>query len=279
MQMQVYKEMLASLNIPLEIEEEVQKEAPEVSCCSMFNNQEYNGGFMACSDCGKVDRLSQKYAYHLEQKPDFFGHYNHGYSIHKKRFYQAYTNLKDHFYRLIGYSHASAPCEEWNSTGYCTRRCFDINRCKNCYGRHRSLVCPVPLNWKVKMKKEFNWRSEGAYEQLKCYLKKNRLSCQYKNIFALLYGLGGPLPSINPQQYENIVRLLRTIYNFYCDELREQDHKRSLGSALMILKYCLDTLGIDYYYEMPMLKTVKAQERVLAFIGRFKKSHIITPQE
>jgi len=278
--MEAYASLLAEIGIDICVEAEVvqatEQEAVLVKCCEQFNNTMETDGFMACWTCGKIDRLSQTFVTQLNQKPDFFGRRNCGFSLYKKRFYQAHTNLKDHFQRLLGYSLMSIPCAKWNETGKCySAKCKNIHRCANCYSRHRSEKCPIPRNWRMVMTRQFDWRRRDAYSSLKKYLKENRLSSQYKNIFAILYSLGGPVPVISPRQHEQIVSLLREVYWFYCDGWQKIVRDcGSLGSALMILKYVLETLEIDYYYTIPDLKTEKARTRVNEFISAFVEYRI-----
>ena len=252
----------------------------KISCCDNPQNivcDMSTDYFSTCCVCAKQDPFPQHQLHFIQGKQDG-RRPNQGFSIGKKRrYYLAFTNLKDHFYRYKAYSQAPLFCTHWNEGLKCLtyysvpeRKCNKRHRCCNCLGRHPHYKCNVDSNWKEVLKRTVDMRGKFTYILVKRFLKTNKLCMYYKHVFELIYELGGMPPKNLRNGLINsaILADMKVIYYFYVQE-QTSDRKHSLSSALMILDFVLKINNVPSYYLLPALKSKHACSEVVEFIKRF----------
>lgn len=182
----IFADMLQEIGITVSSPEPYPKEEPEPqplrTCCGQ-QLWEYIGGELACPQCGKVHE--QEYMMTTEYWSEFepCGSKYHMVYV-RKRYYKPLTHFKEHLRRYMGARFTELPDHLWTTL-------------KN----DATLDCTLP----------------DAYTQVKDRLKRLKMSKYYKEIFMLIYSLGGQPPKISNQQYLLCIRSFeRYVYTDEC---------------------------------------------------------------
>lgn len=231
------------------LEKEFPQEEPKLlfmqTCCGEEVVWPHHG-YRVCYVCGKVaDGVI------LEQPQSAFDKNNNmssyrsakntvsqGWEMRYKRKYRSYTHFRDHLYRYAG-----------------SRTRCDLELAKD--------LMHVDMN---------DW---NAYLEVKKVLKKKKLSKRYRDIFTIIYQLGGEKPKLSSQliqQCNNDYRALETYFN----ENKEYFGRKSMPSVYMLLDIILRKNGHEPKYFIPQVKDKKLNKRVQDFFNKFD-ADIISP--
>lgn len=256
-------------------------------CC---NDQDPVNGEadIVCNQCGMIlDTALYEFHYNFKNVGvDGKNRANSGVVVvPEKRPYKQITNLKMQYKQYMGWRINSAVyCESYNLYAKCSsvaaRKCRCNHKCFHCDGSHAGVKCPNP-NWIEKI--EFSVDDRNAYAVVRNQLKKMNMSWQYRNIFSIIYELGGRRPAHSARDTERIIIALIVVQNFYnqgrVDVLRRgrgMKKCRSLGSSKMLLSAILNMLDKEPFYHIPSLKNHEAHERVLRFFYSF--TNYVSPE-
>lgn len=133
-------------------------------------------------------------------------------------------------------------------------------------------MAPAWLMNKVRTLQWLNIEDTECYAKMREWMRaKPSLRKYYKNIFELLYSCGGKQPY---EAARHIPRLeaeyVAMCYHFeqtVCDKRG----RTSMFNAWMVLDYLLDRFRCKSYYQLPMVKDRKANEKIHNFIESYKE--------
>lgn len=246
---------------------------PSSSCCLLKENIDINEEYYeVCCKCGKIGRFAGYQNDFIQQRSTDFVKPIQRYQIHKKKFYECFTNLRDHFYLLLGNLSGNSPCRDWNlkKCYKSVKQCRFIHRCLNCMGKHNVKNCKIDRNWFNDLCNEIDFYDKWAFYKIFQYLKSRGINGQYKNIFNFLYQKGLKYPQYTSNQIQTILQELRNIHHFFNDF---KQIKKSMPSSYMILDYVFQIHNIPFPYEIPVLKSDEARERVFNFLKTYHENH------
>jgi hypothetical protein len=153
-----------------------------------------------------------------------------GVTFKKKRFYSPTTHFKEHLRRYMG-------------------------------ARFRDL--PENLIEELKEVKTLNVECRDAYFQVKQELKVRGYNKYYKEIYTIIYLLGGVHPKVSMEQYEECVRQFKVLM-FYFFKSRSRFGRYSMPSMYMVMEFLLKRNGHEPYYTIPHLKDDELRARVVS---------------
>lgn len=241
-----YAELLkeAGIDIP---EEDVEKEEVSggkvvYSCCG--ETEEEGGsdwtveGMLVCWTCGKVLEMKQ---FVFEDPQEYPGQGSplgsksqHG-PAPKRRIYKRLTHFKEHIRRYVG-----------------------------------ARFTPVPEEVMKELRSQnINTADRGCYEVVKQALKKLKKPKLYKEIFTIIYDLGGTAPKI-----DHIIKELYDQYSafdHYFEQLRESTKRKNGISFYMVLDMMLKEQGYESAYDFPYLKNEELQDKVREIFKHIRK--------
>lgn len=242
-------------------------------CCTDQYPKETNE-VVICRTCGIVLRY-QVYKFEFPfRNEDSSGHAtsNSGrQAIPEKRRYKQITNLKFQYKQYMGWAvNGAAPCPKYNSGTKCRpirlNKCKFAHKCSYCEGPHTGKSCKHK-NWLNEI--VFNRSDRNAYMAIRQQLRKRKMPWQYRNIFGIIYKLGGLYPKHSAVDGDKIIVALIVIENFFHQRQKGQREgafkKRSLGSSKMLLSSVLKMTGNEPFYRLPELKNKQANEKVNEF--------------
>lgn len=205
------------------------------TCCDVV--QEGADHMLTCWGCGKVFDI---YNVVNEEEPDFSGGPLGGRSQYsplvKKRIYKRLTHFKEHVRRFLG--------------------------------ARFTVISPEIIN---EISKEIpNLKDRQCYNKVKGVLKRLKRPKLYKEIFTIIYQLGGVKPTL--KNVDNIYQLYRNFDYYYALKVRDGQIKRRNGiSFYMMLDLFLKEMGHESYYEIPYLKDLELRSQVLEIFTQIKK--------
>lgn len=217
--------------------EELEKEynllikEPAMKCCldenGSFSFVTYDG-FPTCTLCGKVQTSFQHLDDSAITKPSFgelLG-LNNGYVFVSPRFYKPISHFREHLRRYMGANNVNL-----------TKNQLDL------------------------LKSELDETDPKAYMILKDLLKKNNLPRQYKNIWSILYQLGGKIPDLTNNQFHGCLNLFKKFLIIF-DKHKQLWKRKSIPSHYMLLNEFLVLVNHEKYYEFPVLKNEHLKKNV-----------------
>lgn len=211
------------------------------TCCG---KQEWEIGhvnkesMLACWQCGKI--LEEKHTYILEEDeyPDDgkpLGSKSQYGPLPKRRIYKRITHFKEHIRRYVG-----------------------------------ARFTPVPADIMAKLRTlNLNVNDKNCYQYVKEALRALKRPKLYKEIFTIIYELGGKAPKI-----DHLITRLYSMYksfDYYYDYLRARLKRKNGISYYMILDLMLKDLGAPAYYTLPYLKDEELQQKVLTIFAHIKQ--------
>lgn len=141
------------------------------------------------------------------------------------------------------------------------------------------------------MKSCINVRSPNAYEDVRKYLKKQKLSDNYKAIYRIIYDLGGNKPVLTSVQYEGIKNDFMNLQTFFLNNsgkycaissggmvVKQREslgkfNRKSIPCLSMLLDILLRKNGHVPFYNIPQLKDADLRQRVLDFYECHRKNN------
>ncbi len=246
--MEIYYELLKEYGVPIDdsssrsairtcsVEEQIKDaQIPQEElwqCCGKRNiDTDRNGESFYCYECGRClrDRV-------IIYCPDYAttshnsGFTNSGNSNYtsitftRKRFYKPLTHFKEHLRRYMG-------------------------------ARFTEIPTAVFQDLKIDAK------DPEAYFVIKSHLKKNKNTLFYKEIFKILYILGGDVPKVSYETYMACIQDFKNImYQF--NHFKALWKRHSMPSMYMIMDILLRKNGHQPYYTIPYLKDKNLSQRV-----------------
>lgn len=108
-----------------------------------------------------------------------------------------------------------------------------------------------------------------AYAHVREYLWRHKLGKYYKDIFSIIYTCGGKVPTLSPQQHQQLDRLINALQHFFYTT-RQKWGKKSMPCVSLMLEYLLRQCGHELHYRLHVLKDQNllshANEFYLAFL-------------
>ena len=200
------------------------------------------GGYVVCEGCGLVlevdmiekDPPARRYhrLYRHEGTSVWLGSDEDSY-IPMKRFYKPLTHFRQH---LRAYLFA------------------------------RSI--PIPDDVIVHMKERVDIMGKDAYIRVKAELKSIKHQELYRDIFTIIYRLGGVKPTISPEQIDSMCNYFKRWYFHY--NRMNRFGKHNCPSVHMLLDIILKEFGHTPYYFIPSLKSAKLRQRVREIYDQVK---------
>ncbi len=119
----------------------------------------------------------------------------------------------------------------------------------------------LPIEIMDHLRKNVDVDDRNAYHIVKGELKKLGAQRYYKDVFTIIYALGGRKPQISPEQVDSMCNYFkRWYYNF--NQL-ERFGKHNTPSIYMLMEIILREFEHQPYYFIPSLKSDKLRARVL----------------
>ena len=197
----------------------------------------WQDGYLTCHECGLVNKDERQYDHTCVP-----GYYKiesskacNGTHFEKKRSYKPITHFKEHMRRYMG-----------------------------------ARFTPIPdklLQDLVDMKVDH--LSPNAFFEVKKALKKLKYNDYYKEIFHIIYKLGGQAPVIPDEVFHECVNAYQALMLAF--ERKKKEWKRhSMPSNYVVLDMLLRHFGHVPYYNIPMLKDDDLQLKVQSMIQELK---------
>ncbi len=257
--MDIYEELLYKAGIIPEPESKIIK--PEkyiLECCGPIELVRKEGTYV-CWTCGKV--LGMNYIVNEEEprycrEGEILGASSR-YTYKKYRPYKPLTHFREHLRRYLGQRFLAIPDELLNDL--------------------RGKFNPMDRNAYVKVKSQMKQLGGKKYtvevwdkEMRRTELKKYKVQKFYKDIFTIIYSLGGIQPRFN-QTNEIFNSYMKLQYEFA--QARNQgrlNNRHNMPSHFMILDILLRKHGHVPYYEIPHLKDHASWQNVLNMYNDLK---------
>lgn len=215
------------------------------SCCGKWAYEvaELNReSMLTCWECGKVLEMNlyvlQENEYGDDGKP--LGSKSQYGPIPKRRVYKRITHFREHVRRYVGARFKSIPDSVLDAMRGNPE--IDIEDC-NCY------------------------------DQIKKVLKQLKQPKLYKEIFTIIYMLGGHRPGIDnniQELYENFAA-----FDYYYEQIRQDVQRKNGVSYYMVLDIMLREIGQVPYYNLPYLKDDDLRCNVLDIFARIRQDQAV----
>lgn len=126
----------------------------------------------------------------------------------------------------------------------------------------------LPAKIMRRLRTRVNVDERDAYCQVKAELKRMGAQRYYKDVFTIVYALGGRKPQVSPEQVDSMCNYFRRwYYNF---NRLERFGKHNTPSIYMLMEIILREFGHEPYYYIPSLKSEKLRARVLQIYDEVK---------
>ena len=102
-----------------------------------------------------------------------------------------------------------------------------------------------------------------AFVLIKKQLKALKLRCEYKNIWSILYRLGGKPPNISNHLFHECNRLF---FEFSSKYEQYKGIRKSIPNHDMLLAAIFEKLGYKTYYELPLIQSKKIRDNIYYII-------------
>jgi hypothetical protein len=100
----------------------------------------------------------------------------------------------------------------------------------------------------------------NAYDVIQKYLRKYKIRSEYKNVWSILYKLGGTPPVLSSKQHLQIMQY----YMYFLQKFPEvKQNRKSVPNHDMVLAAILKKIGYDSFYHLPQIKSKKIKENIL----------------
>lgn len=201
-------------------------------------------GYTVCEACGlvlKTDRIERdppqyksRRLYRHEGASAWLGGDEDSY-MPRKRFYKPLTHFRQHLRSYL-------------------------------YARNVDL----PAAMMAHLRRTVDVDDRDAYALVKRELKALGMQRYYKDVFTIIYALGGRKPQVSPEQVESMCNYFkRWYYNF---NLLNRFGKHNTPSIHMLMDIILREFAHEPYYYIPSLKSERLRARVLRIYDEVKCS-------
>jgi hypothetical protein len=232
----VYEEMLREYGIEQRLSPEIESQAPAripniPTCCTGDSNDIYiKDGAYVCWQCGRVVDASVYVFYNPYTKPGAPVGGENTITIIKKRGYKSLTHFKEHLRRYMGARFGEYPSEMLDKL----RGKVDVGR-------------------------------DDCYRKVQKLLKDNGYRKMYKEIFTIIYALGGKKPSVDNQVFDKCVRDFLWMQSRF-KEMRENNMtvRKNMPSMYVVMDLLLKRHGHKPFYKIPYLKDDLLQANVMS---------------
>jgi hypothetical protein len=102
-----------------------------------------------------------------------------------------------------------------------------------------------------------------AYYVIKKQLKKLKMRHEYKNIWSILYLLGGKTPKMENDVFHECSRLF---FEFSSKYEEFKGIRKSIPNHDMLLSAIFEKIGYDSYYKLPIIQSRKIRENIYYII-------------
>ena len=210
---------------------------PAMQCClDEYNNPSFitHDGFPTCTICSKVQIHFRELDDSTITKPTFgelLG-MNNGYVFISPRFYKPISHFREHLRRYMGANQVQLNEDQWTY-----------------------------------LKDHLDETNIYAYMILKNLLKKLNLPRQYRNIWSILYKLGGKIPELSNEQFHMCLNIFKKFLVVY-DQEKEKWNRKSIPSHYMLLNEFLQLVQHEKYYAFPELKNEVLKKNVQFILNK-----------
>lgn len=215
---------------------------PWTMCCGQVL-VDYVDGFMTCFQCGHVHVQERQYVNYepSNNKPSAngqtqpLGSHSHMY-YEKKRFYKPVTHFKEHLRRYMG-----------------------------------ARFTEFPNNFMEQIEQQkIDVMDRNAYHTVRKALKDLGYSRYYKEIFTIIYALGGKKPHLDDQIYHKCVHVFGQLTQAF-ERLKKDMKRHSMPSHYVCMKMLLQHFQHEPYYLLPTLKDDRLLKQAEEMIDRLCK--------
>lgn len=214
-------------------------------CCKereiIFDQQK---GSYWCYNCGLVqeDHVYVHNIFWVAGKPIPIPGTNCSTTIVRKRPYQPLTHFKEHLRRYMGARFRDIP----------TKLCDTVS-------------AALQLE---------DLQQPDAYFRVKAVLKKNGFNKFYKEIFTIIYHLGGINPRLEHDTYQNCIKDF-TRLSFVYMKNRDKFKRHSMPSLYMMLDILLRKNNHIPHYQIPYLKDLQLKTNVESILEKLEDADFI----
>lgn len=259
--MEIYSELLQEhMNITINLPKVPLKQQPNIlKCCGPIELNEKEGNY-ACIKCGLVKDM---YYIVNEEEPC---KYNHGepvgmhtsYSYNKYREYKPLTHFREHLRRYAGQRFAVFPAELIKDV--------------------KDYVDPLSPDAFHQVKHQLKQLGQKKYN-VKVYdkqmrrwdMKQYKPQKFYKDIFSLIYELGGIQPNLHTIDLNAMFSMYKAIcYQFRQMKIKNSVSRKNMPSHYMLLDLMLRQYGHTPYYNIPELKDKDLRNSVLTIFNKLE---------
>ena len=192
----------------------------------------YANGFLTCPTCGLVHDQGE-YLFTLESwKENEPCGSRQSMVIERKRFYRPLNHFKEHLRRYMGIRFTRLP----------DHLLTELQACSDVDVHHPE-----------------------AYFMIKKQLKQRKLSKLYKEIFTIIYALGGQRPQLTNAQYHGCIRTFTLLMQVF-ERKRADFGRHSMPSMYVMLDQLLRSYGHTPFYTIPLLKNTRLLKNVYQII-------------
>jgi hypothetical protein len=176
-------------------------------------------GHFTCDICGKVKEKYLDDQYHQEGMYTATTGFNPGFSYGIFRYYKPLNHFREHLRRFLG----SRPTQMDLSLLH-----IDIHNPK-------------------------------AFFLIKKQLKQLKMRKEYKNIWSILYKLGGKIPSMDNELFHKVIHYFGRFIVKYPEV---KGVRKSVPSHDMLLSAIFEKLGFKPYYLLPIVQSRKIRDNI-----------------
>ncbi len=229
-----------------------------LSCCGPIELN-VRGGYYVCWSCGLIKDNQYIVQEEEPEKTRFscggnqlsFGG-NSSYMYKKYRSYKPLTHFREHIRMYLGQRFKEIPVELINDL----RKFSTINvNDRHAYSYVKDAMKSIRHNvYSVQV-----WNYESRMLETKHY----KTPKFYKDIFAIIYTLGGQQPKI--KCIEEIVQTYKNL-QFVFMKVRDEQNRHNMPSHFMVLDILLRMYGHIPFYELPYLKDYNSRHQAMKIL-------------
>lgn len=245
---EIYAELYAKIGIDIQVDKSKQVLiAPKfkLTCCDdvILNEKE---GCWTCWGCGLVKE--SRYVTYEPDKQYSDNPRNVGYTVTKYRPYKALTHFREHVRRYIGCRFTDIPDKLIDHL-----KEFHINtKDHDCYWIVKGHLKTLKKRGTMYPVRFF----DKKYRQM--ITKEYKATKFYKEIFSIIYRLGGVKPKLQKVNIPDLYEDYRTLNNIFESEKKQGIiQRKNMPNHFMFLKLLLENSGYNAYYNIPVLKDEK----------------------
>lgn len=201
----------------------IQEEPVSTQCCAVPQNVlsslVVREGYLVCDICGLVKERYLNNEYIPETIFTSSTGLNPGFHYQVKRFYKPLNHFREHLRRYMG-------------------------------SRHSSMDLALLT---------FDPKDRDAFHTIKSQLKQLKLVQEYKNIWSIIYALGGKKPDLSNEQFHTI---LRYFYKFIHNFTKLKTQRKSVPSHEMILHQIFLLIDYEPFYHLPIVQSISIRAEI-----------------